>query len=78
MKGDKMKRIIIKQEKFNTNNGWGFGGAIGTITTYSDGCSKREGRVYFRHLPSQKFVKYFSADHGEITKTTFDNSWGTK
>ena len=68
-----MNRIIKHQESFNTNNGWGFGGAIGTLTTYQDGFQKREGRAYFRHAGSEYFVRYFNPDGSDCSKEWFDS-----
>lgn len=40
---------------FNTNNGWGFGGGVGT-SYIKDGVEIRIGKAYYRHLPSHKFI----------------------
>jgi hypothetical protein len=40
---------IISETKHNTNNGWGFGGWIGTLTEYDNGVIVRKGRACHRH-----------------------------
>lgn len=61
-------------KKFNTNNAWGFGGGIGTHTTYENGYSCRKGRAYYRHLKSESFVKYYDADGKRISKRQFEET----
>lgn len=39
----------IKEESFNTNNAWGFGGSIGTNTYYDNGIMIRKARKHHRH-----------------------------
>lgn len=51
----------IKVEKFNTNNAWGFGGGIGTQTTYESGAYMKEGKAYYRHMPPTKFKCYYNS-----------------
>ena len=67
-----MNRLVKSQEKFNTNNAWGFGGSISTLTTYQDGYAKRSGYNCYRHIKSQRFTLYFDAAGKEITKKEFD------
>lgn len=55
----------IKTERFNTNNGWGFGGAIGVETIYDNGLFCRKGRNYFRHTPSESFERWFIEFEGD-------------
>jgi hypothetical protein len=43
----------IRSEKVNTNNAWGFGGMVGTVTEYDNGMIQRKGRAFFRHLPPE-------------------------
>lgn len=43
---------IVRTEKINTTNGWGFAGWIGTRTYYSNGVVVDKGRNHFRHAPS--------------------------
>jgi len=40
---------VIKEEKVNSNNDWGFGGIIGKYTYYDNGLCLLEGRNYHRH-----------------------------
>lgn len=54
---------IVNEYKFNTNNAWGFGGGIGTDTTYDNGLRNRKGRACFRHLPAQSFNRWFVVIH---------------
>jgi hypothetical protein len=42
---------VIRTEKVNTNNAWGFGGFIGTYTYYDNGIVIKKGRLFYRHLP---------------------------
>lgn len=49
----------IKKERFNTNNAWGFGGGIGTETTFDNGIVNRKGKAYYRHSPSVSFDQWF-------------------
>lgn len=48
-----------KQEKFNTNNDWGFGGAFGTQYTFNDNLYCKVGEACYRHLPSVKFIAVY-------------------
>lgn len=50
---------IISAEKFNTNNGWGFGGGIGTETVYDNDLVNRKGTAHFRHIKSESFDRWF-------------------
>lgn len=69
---------LLKTEKINTTNGWGFGGVIGTIKTYDNGVTLKEGRAYYRHsIPTNvkqykvEVEKNFSIDiDGGINSTT--------
>lgn len=47
---------VIKTEKVNSNNGWGFGGWIGTRTYYDNGIILEKGKVYYRHAPPNAFT----------------------
>lgn len=40
---------VVKVERINTNNGWGFGGKIATLTEYDNGLIECRGRNYHRH-----------------------------
>ena len=50
---------VISTEKFNTNNGWGFGGGVGTETVYDNNVVNRKGKAYYRHLPSSNFDNWY-------------------
>lgn len=47
------------KEVFNTNNDWGFGGAIGTQYVFKNNVQIRTGKACYRHLPSAKFVAVY-------------------
>lgn len=75
-----MKNKIISKEPFNTCNSWGFGGGVGTITTYLSGHKHRRGKAYFRHLSPERIDRYFDPNGREIGKTQFEKEvaeWGT-
>lgn len=59
---------MMKREDFNTNNAWGFGGAIGTKYTLKNGYYIRKGRAYFRHIKTESFTKYYDSTGKEISK----------
>ena len=46
-----------KQESFNTTNGWGFGGTIGTTFTFDNGITLTYGTTFYRHLNPSKFCR---------------------
>ena len=56
----------IRQEEFNTCNGWGFGGGIGTQYTFNNGCYIRVGRAHHRHLPSSFFFCVYDSDGNRL------------
>ena len=72
-----IKAEIVDLEEFNSNNAWGFGGSIGTRTTYSNGYYRRKGRSCFRHSGTTPFDLFYkpqpnSRQHGErISKESF-------
>ena len=76
-----MKAVVVngiepvKAEEFNTNNAWGFGGGIGRVLTYPNGCRVREGCAYYRHLPSHSFIRYFLANGKEVSKKLFERAF---
>jgi hypothetical protein len=47
--------------EFNTNNGWGFGGAIGKRYFFRNGSKLTIANACYRHLPSQKFYQLSDA-----------------
>ena len=63
----------ISSVEFNTNNAWGFGGGIGYESIYSNGSVSRYGTAYFRHLPSEKFERFWTdkTKKHEISKEEF-------
>lgn len=40
---------VVKTKKVDTTNAWGFGGWVGTETTYDNGVVVRKGRNVHRH-----------------------------
>jgi hypothetical protein len=68
---------VLSVEKYNTNNDWGFGGGIGTRTTYMlpDGMGTlfhKKGTACFRHLPPERYESYGMGEdfnHGGRTYT---------
>lgn len=56
-----MESNIVSTEEFNTNNAWGFGGAVGTQTNYVSGVYKRTGKAYYRHLPPAAFTTFYNS-----------------
>lgn len=58
----KMKDFLdkaISTEPFNTNNAWGFGGAIGKSFKFKGGVEIRSGVASFRHLPPHHFTAVY-------------------
>lgn len=41
---------IIRTEKYNSNNAWGFGGRSGIYYYYDNGLRKFVGKYYYRHI----------------------------
>ena len=60
-----MNLTLIKKEKFNTNNAWGFGGGYGTETTYTNGLVQRKGKACFRHTGTVPFDNWYILIDGE-------------
>lgn len=55
--GEKLRAAGFTQEWFNSNNGWGFGGAIGDRYTSPDGTVVvKIATAYQRHLKPMDFV----------------------
>ena len=62
---------IKSTTNFNTNNAWGFGGAIGTETVYANGYKIKTGRYCYRHTGTSSFVNYYNKKGDSITKEKF-------
>lgn len=60
----------IKVENFNTCNGWGFAGGVGTQLIFPNNVRIRMGVAYYRHLPSNYFVAVYKDDKRVIDTTT--------
>lgn len=41
---------LIKKEKYNSNNGWGFGGEIGYYYYYDNDIREFKGKSCYRHM----------------------------
>lgn len=48
----------VKKEQINTNNAWGFGGAIYTRTHYDNGLFFDSGKCFYRHLKPTKLSRW--------------------
>lgn len=56
---DKLLQFAISKKGFNTNNDWGFGGAVGTQFNFKNDVHIRVGRASYRHLPSSLFTAVY-------------------
>lgn len=54
----------IKSEDFNTNNGWGFGGSIGTTYTFKNNVKLVLRKICYRHAPSNNVHEVYH--NGEL------------
>lgn len=52
----------IGKQEFNTNNSWGFGGAIYTRTFYNNDVAIDNGYSYYRHLKRSPFRRLLVKD----------------
>ena len=50
------KQNFTVTKEINTNNDWGFGGAIKDVYE-KDGISVSIGTAYFRHAPKETFIR---------------------
>ena len=53
---EQLVKLGFIEENYNTNNEWGFGGAIGT-KLIKDNIIVNIGTAYFRHRTNIKFIK---------------------
>jgi hypothetical protein len=62
-------------EHVNTNNAWGFGGAIKDIYHLPGGVEIHIGTVYFRHAPEERFVRMYKKHgvYGEGSQKAIEN-----
>lgn len=61
----------------NTCNGWGFGGWAGkqyTQEVKGKLFTHKDGKLYYRHAPSQKYKNYY-IDDSEVSLTEFLNQY---
>ena len=54
-----MNLTLVKKEKFNTNNAWGFGGGYGNEYTYSNGLVNRKGKLCYRHTGTSPLNNWY-------------------
>lgn len=69
--------VAYTTEEFNSNNGWGFGGAYGRRYRFSlngKDYDLTEGTACYRHLPSQSYVALRERDIDVWFKIIFDVS----
>lgn len=57
---------VTDAQPYNTCNGWGFGGAVGTIYTLDSGHRVMLGKALFRHLPSVPVCSVFTPSGRKI------------
>lgn len=56
-----LRNVASQVEHLNTNNGWGFGGAVEDVFTVK-GYKVTLGKACYRHLPSENFYKVETND----------------
>ena len=60
-----MAKKLGKEEEYNSNNGWGFGGLAGKKYILSDGSYLVSGKVCYRHADGHHSVYLVTADTAE-------------
>ena len=71
-----MDGMICTASEFNSNNGWGFGGAYGTQYQFGKGIVMKIGTACYRHTGTSPFITVWQGDerlfnesgHGKKTK----------
>jgi hypothetical protein len=66
--------LAVKKQDFNTCNGWGFGGGIGTEYTFANGVTLRKGTAYYRHIKSHAFVAVYKDGNRVIDEITLNKA----
>jgi hypothetical protein len=61
-----LKSMNLKNEKVNSNNAWGFGGAVKTIY-YLNGFEIHIGKCYYRHLSAKKLNVLYDNENKIVT-----------
>jgi hypothetical protein len=51
-----IKKYAVKVSDYNTNNGWGFGGAYGKQYTFADGSTVMYGWRCYRHADPDRII----------------------
>lgn len=55
-----LKKLLPLSGEFNTCNGWGFGGGVGTEFSSENGQVRvRIGTAHYRHLPSSPYCAVY-------------------
>lgn len=65
MKASEFNQLLkraVSVEEFNTNNSWGFGGAIGKEWVFSSGWKVRSGRACYRHTGTTPFTAVYNPE----------------
>lgn len=71
-----IKAKATSSEDYNSTNGWGFGGWVGKILHFPNGCKMYTGKWYYRHTSPSKVESYWNADGNEVTKAEFEKLIG--
>jgi hypothetical protein len=60
-------KVVKRTLEESTCNAWGFGGAVNIVTfVMENGDRWRSGKVCYRHLPSDKFIRAWDDQDREI------------
>lgn len=65
-----VQRKAVSMESYNSNNGWGFGGAYGKLYKLNDKVSVLFGTACYRHAPSHPVWKVFFEDRPSMYADT--------
>lgn len=57
MNYEEIKNSATKVENYNTNNAWGFGGAVGKEYTLENGFSIVHAKACYRHIKPTSFIQ---------------------
>jgi len=67
-----IKKQAESNEDYSSVNGWGFGGWVGKIYRYANGCKVHVGKWYYRHQSPSKVESYWNSEGQQITKAEFE------
>ncbi|MCX6295426.1 MAG: hypothetical protein NTX97_05055, partial [Bacteroidetes bacterium] len=56
-----LKEVAVSSEKFNTTNGYGFNGEVGTNYFFKDGSCLKIGKEHVRFGTPKKFMEFIDA-----------------